>query len=149
MQNIAQFLRYISLTFHQLVHYTFHTSLTFYNLHTTWHQPKINATPFHEHRCCTWQGDQPNNIQKTSSGNLRKSKSLGRFSQSCFLHFAGLSNTLNYNWYCEYGKEFPVAVEDGNEVSCTITYTQVGKSTDKVTGQNITVPGGEDNISTT
>jgi len=44
--------------------------------------------------------------------------------------------------------EFPVAVEDGNGVHCTRTYIQVGKSTDKETGQNVTVPGGEDNIST-
>jgi len=94
------------------------------------------------------QGDQPNNIQKTSSGNFRKSKSLGRFSQSRFLYFAGLSNTLNYNWYCAYGKEFPVAVVDGNAVPYTRTCIQVGKSTDKETGQNITVRGGEDIICT-
>ena len=95
-----------------------------------------------------WQGDQPTNIPKTSGGNLRESKYLWRFSQSCVLHIAGLSNTLYYNWDCSPANEFTVVVEDVNGVPCTITYIQAGKSTDKITGQNITVPGGENNICT-
>jgi len=111
-------------------------------------QTTLCAFPQIEALHVAWQGDQTTNIPKTSGGNLRKSKYLWRFSQSCVLHIAGLSNTLYYNWDCSSANEFTVAVEDGNGVPCTRTYIQVGKSTDKVTGQNITVPGGEDNICT-
>jgi len=37
MQNTAQFLRNISLTLHQLEHYSFHTSNKTYFLQTTTH----------------------------------------------------------------------------------------------------------------
>jgi len=152
MQNIAHFLRYISLTHHQHEHYSLHTSNTYFLQSThyvTPTKPQGHGFPRTQALHMAWQGDRPRNIQKTSSGSLRNSQSLWRFRQSCFLYFAGFSNTLNYNWYCADGKEFPVAVEDGNGVPSTINYIQVSKkSTDKVTGQNITVPGGDDNICT-
>ena len=109
---------------------------------------QLGAFPRTKAMHLAWQGDQPTNIPKTSGGNLRKSKYLWRFSQSCVLHIAGLSNTLYYNWDCSYANEFTVAVEDVNGVPWSITYIQAGKSTDKVISQNITVSGGEDNICT-
>jgi hypothetical protein len=112
----------MSLTLHQLEHYSFHTSnKTYFQLqireHVHFHSRQLNvhthrpSTPSHEQR---GQRDQPTNTQITSGANLRESKSLGQFSQSCDLQITGLSNILN-NWDCTYANEFPVAVEDVNQ----------------------------------
>ena len=129
IQTIAQFLRTISLTLNQLEHYSFHTSKKTYFRQTKPTLCQLN-------RASPRQVDKPTNIPKTSGGNLRKSKFLGRFCQSWYLHIVGLSNTLNYDWDYAYAKEFPVEVVDVNAVPCTITDSKSEKSTAEVTGQD-------------
>ena len=71
MQNIAQFLRNISLTLHQLEHYSFHTSNKIYFLQTTPHRsstPYLSPTKPQLRNEQSRQGDQPTKIRKTSDG---------------------------------------------------------------------------------
>ena len=117
MQYNAHFLRNISLTLNQLhqQHYSFHTSHQTYFLQTqTYLMPNTQQLRAFSRTKVLHIARWPTNIPKTSGGNLRKSKFLGPFNQSCVLHIAELSNTLKYNWNCAYANEFPVAVKDVN-----------------------------------
>jgi hypothetical protein len=128
----------ISLTLHQLEHYSFRTSNKTYFLQT-----KPYLTHFNEKSQSIWQGDQPTNIAKTSRGGTCARQSPSDSLANPALHTSLVSNTLN--WDCANANEFSVVVEDINGVTCTRTYIQIGKSTNKVTGQNCqhNCPAGE------
>jgi hypothetical protein len=145
MPYVAHFLRNIIHTRSTWTPQFLHFNKTYFLQTITYVMPNIQLCNFEEQKFCSWQDtdhtgrvtNQQHAIKLTKGGNMCPSTSLGLLSHSCVLCIAGVSNTLNnITGIILMLTSFPSWLEKSAGLHCTSDLSQLGKSTDKITGQD-------------